>query len=56
MHMQDGQPFTPFSRSIVAANEAMLPAILEKTAPATKALMEKGIDLSPWFVPEGYKV
>jgi myo-inositol-1(or 4)-monophosphatase len=56
MRMQDGQPFTPFSRSIVAANEAMLSAILEKTIPATRALMEKGIDLSPWFVPEGYQV
>jgi len=54
--LQDGEPFTPFSRSIVCANEGMLPNILEKTVPATKALMEKGIDLSPWFVPEGYKV
>ncbi|CAK0745527.1 Phosphatase impl1, chloroplastic [Coccomyxa viridis] len=52
----DGKPFSPFSRSIVVANEGMLPNILEKTVPATKSLMEKGIDLSPWFVPEGYKV
>ena len=54
--VQDGEPFSPFSRSIVVANEGMLPNILEKTVPATKSLMEKGIDLSPWFVPEGYKV
>ena len=54
--LQYGEPFPPFSRSIVCANEGMLPNILEKTVPATKALMEKGIDLSPWFVPEGYKV
>ena len=56
LFVQDGEPFSPFSRSIVAANEDMLPSILEKTVPATKSLMEKGIDLSPWFVPEGYKV
>ena len=54
--MQDGKPFSPFSRSIVAANDGIHPAILEKTEPATKGMIERGIDLSPWFVPEGYKV
>ncbi len=52
----DGRPFSVFSRSILAANEGIHPAILEKTKVKTDALREKGIDLSPWFVPEGYKV
>lgn len=51
----DGRPFTVFSRSVLATNEAIHSSILEKTQPKTEALMRKGIDLSPWFLPEGYQ-
>lgn len=52
----DGQPFSVFSRSVLAANEGIHPAILKKTKVKTEVLMQRGIDLSPWFVPEGYEV
>ncbi|CAL8460782.1 g313 [Coccomyxa elongata] len=51
----DGRPFTVFSRSVLAANEVIHSSILERTQPETEALMQKGIDLSPWFLPEGYQ-
>lgn len=52
----DGQPFTVFSRSVLAANDGIHPAILEKTQVKTEGLMGRGIDMSPWFLPEGYQV
>ena len=51
----DGRPFTVFSRSVLAAAEGIHSSILQKTQPKTEALMQKGIDLSPWFLPEGYQ-
>lgn len=51
----DGRPFTVFSRSVLASNEVIHSSILEKTQPKTEALMQKGIDFSPWFLPEGYQ-
>ena len=52
----EGQPFTVFSRSVLAANPGIHSAILAKTQPKTEGLRQQGVDLSPWFVPEGYKV
>ncbi|KAK9908842.1 hypothetical protein WJX75_003615 [Coccomyxa subellipsoidea] len=52
----DGQPFTVFSRSVLAANDGIHPAILEKTQVKTEGLMGRGIDMSAWFLPEGYQV
>lgn len=45
-----------FSRSVLAANKAVHGAVLEQTRAATMKLASQGMDLSPWFVPEGYRI
>ena len=52
----DGRPYSVFERSILASNTVLHDAILDKTKEETEALLEAGIDLSPWFIPEGYSV
>jgi myo-inositol-1(or 4)-monophosphatase len=52
----DGLAFSVFQRSILASNGALHGAIQEKTEAATSELRERGVDLSPWFVPKGYRV
>lgn len=52
----DGRPYSVFERSVLASNGAIHDAILEKTTEETVELMKGGIDLSPWYIPEGYKV
>ena len=52
----DGLAFSVFSRSLLASNDALHGALLEKTDAATAGLRDKGVDLSPWFVPKGYRV
>ncbi|CAD7704132.1 unnamed protein product [Ostreobium quekettii] len=52
----DGLAFSVFDRSVLATNGYVHGAILEKTEPATEKLLEDGVDLSPWFIPEGYGV
>ena len=50
----DGEPFSVFSRSLLASNGVIHEAILEHTAPKTEGLRKKGLDFSPWYVPSGY--
>ena len=45
-----------FSRSVLAANTAVHGAVLERTRATTEGLAAGGMDLNPWFVPEGYCV
>lgn len=45
-----------FSRSVLAANTAVHGAVLEQTRAATEKLAAQGMDFSPWFVPEGYRI
>ena len=52
----EGKPFSVFSRSVLAANPGIHPGILAKTQPKTEGLREKGVDPSPWYIPEGYRV
>lgn len=53
----DGLPYSVFARSLLATNDALHEAIQEQTEPAIVKLREEdGIDFSPWFVPEGFKV
>ena len=52
----EGQPFTVFSRSVLAANPGIHPGILAQTQPKTEGLRRQGVDLSPWFVPDGYRL
>lgn len=52
----DGRPYTVFERSILASNSSIHGAILEKTKEETEQLLQGGIDLSPWFIPDGYTV
>jgi len=52
----DGLPYSVFQRSVLVTNDALHGALLAETDPATAALREAGVDLSPWFVPEGYGV
>ena len=52
----EGQPFTVFSRSVLAANPGIHPGILAQTQPKTEGLRQQGVDLSPWYIPEGYKL
>lgn len=52
----DGLPYSVFQRSVLVSNDALHEALLEKTDAATAGLREAGVDLSPWFVPDGYGV
>lgn len=52
----DGKPYSVFDRSVLASNGVIHDAILEKTNAETERLLEAGIDLSPWYIPEGYAV
>lgn len=45
-----------FSRSVLAANQAVHGAVLERMRATTEALAAGGMDLNPWFVPEGYRI
>ncbi len=45
-----------FSRSLLAASGAIHGDVLERTRAATEELAAGGMDLSPWFVPEGYQI
>jgi len=50
----DGGPFSVFDRSILAVGPKLYPRVLEKTRPSVETLLSEGVDLSRWFVPEGY--
>mmetsp|Transcript_2632 Transcript_2632/g.7831 ORF Transcript_2632/g.7831 Transcript_2632/m.7831 type:complete len:333 (-) Transcript_2632:1876-2874(-) len=52
----EGDAFSVFDRSVLAATPSLHAAMLAKTQPATAKLRKGGIDFSHWFVPEGYKV
>ncbi len=41
-----------FDRSVLVSNGYLHEAILAKTEPATARLLDQGIDLSQWFVPQ----
>lgn len=41
---------------MLAANEDVHGAILDQTRAATERLAAQGMDFSPWFVPEGYRI
>eukprot|EP00983_Pelagomonas_calceolata_P061097 1146663-Pelagomonas_calceolata.AAC.6 len=49
----DGQPYSVFSRSMLASNGPLHPQLLQYTQPKTEALLRQGFDLSEWFVPRG---
>jgi myo-inositol-1(or 4)-monophosphatase len=52
----DGSPFSVFSRSVIACNNATLhAAVLEKVGAATRRIEASGLKLDDWFMPEGYK-
>ena len=51
-----GTAYSVFERSILASNDRLHEQVLQKTEPATDALLANGVDLSPWFVPEGYRI
>eukprot|EP00195_Chlamydomonas_chlamydogama_P007859 CAMPEP_0202892436 /NCGR_PEP_ID=MMETSP1392-20130828/2159_1 /ASSEMBLY_ACC=CAM_ASM_000868 /TAXON_ID=225041 /ORGANISM="Chlamydomonas chlamydogama, Strain SAG 11-48b" /LENGTH=300 /DNA_ID=CAMNT_0049576379 /DNA_START=92 /DNA_END=994 /DNA_ORIENTATION=- len=52
----DGLPYSVFSRSLLATNDALHAPLLEYTEPKTRRLIAQGLDLSPWFIPKGYNV
>jgi myo-inositol-1(or 4)-monophosphatase len=52
----EGEPFSVFERSVVAAAPGVHEALLAKMRPATQKLRQGGIDFSQWFIPEGYTV
>ncbi len=52
----DNRAFSVFERSVLVSNGALHAAVLEQTEPATADLLKRGVDLSPWFIPEGYRV
>ena len=52
----DGLAFSVFSRSLLASNDALHGALLKETDAATAGLRDRGVDLSPWYVPKGYRV
>lgn len=52
----DARAFSVFDRSVLVSNGYLHEAILAKTEPATTKLVENGVDLSQWFIPQGYSV
>lgn len=51
-----GNAYSVFERSILATNDYMRAELLEKMEPTTMDLVHSGVDLSPWYVPKGYRV
>ncbi|KIY97535.1 hypothetical protein MNEG_10429 [Monoraphidium neglectum] len=52
----DGLAYSVFDRSLLAANDALYPAVLEKLEPRMSALLAAGAQLGPANVPPGYGV
>ena len=52
----DGLPYSVFSRSVLASNDAIHESVQEHTDAATARLREAGVDLSPWFIPDGFRL
>lgn len=52
----DGIQYSVFDRSILASNGLLHDQMLAKTDPVHAQLSKKGVDLSPWFIPDGYRV
>jgi myo-inositol-1(or 4)-monophosphatase len=52
----DGRAFSVFDRSVLVTNGALHGAMLARTEPRVAALQREGVDLSPWFIPEGHRV
>ncbi|XVF40048.1 hypothetical protein PTKIN_Ptkin01aG0081200 [Pterospermum kingtungense] len=50
----DGGKFCVFDRSVLVSNGALHAKLLERIAPATEKLKNKGIDFSLWYKPENY--
>ncbi|KAL6502216.1 Phosphatase impl1, chloroplastic [Orobanche hederae] len=51
----DGGKFCVFDRSVLVSNGGLHTKLLEKIAPATENLKDKGIDFSLWYKPENYR-
>jgi len=51
----DGSPFSVFDRSIIASNQGIYDDILAQARPSVERLRGLGVDLSRWFIPEGYE-
>ena len=43
-------------RSVIASNGFIHKDLLKTIEPATAKLLDDGFDLSPWCVPEGYRI
>jgi myo-inositol-1(or 4)-monophosphatase len=52
----DGLPYSVFQRSLLASNDSIHEAVQEKTEAATATLRDAGVDMSPWFIPKGFRV
>lgn len=50
----DGGKFCVFDRSVLVSNGALHAKLLERIAPPTEKLKNKGIDFSLWYKPENY--
>lgn len=51
-----GTAYSVFERSVLVSNGSIHEKILKKTEPATDKLLDNDIDLSPWYIPEGYSL
>lgn len=51
----EGDPYSVFSRSVLATNGLLHEEILKEVAQKTKGLKNKGVELDPWFIPSGYE-
>ncbi|KAG6753376.1 hypothetical protein POTOM_043443 [Populus tomentosa] len=51
----DGGKFCVFDRSVLVSNGVLHAKLLERIAPATEKLKNKGIDFSLWYKPENYR-
>lgn len=52
----DGTAYSVFDRSMLATNDALFGAMLERTEPVTAAIQSAGVKLGPVGVPAGYGV
>jgi myo-inositol-1(or 4)-monophosphatase len=52
----DGRAFSVFDRSVVVSNSFLHGELLKRMEPKVAKLLDDGIDLSPWYIPKGYKI
>lgn len=52
----DGTAYSVFDRSLLASNDGLYDKLQPLLEDKHQKLLDKGVEMSPWFIPEGYGV